>query len=128
MKIAVQRKTNVLVVDDSTERLAWFHTKLKRMVGCATNDSAIKVIEAIEPMPFDMVFMDHDNGQSVEGPTEGTFESVIKVLQDKKFDGVIVVHSPDQVAAMVTFGKYFDTMPCKVYYHMIGSFELTREL
>jgi hypothetical protein len=101
--IYVPKRSSVLVIDDSHERLDWFNKKLTN-VHAVYADSPIKAERAAGFYPYDMVFLDHDAVPELIDKTDPnyydkTFYRVAEALARLRYPGIVIIHSHNPIGA-----------------------------
>jgi len=91
---------DVLVLEDTPERIEWFRHRVPQAVYCATADDAIRELSAHE---FRVVFLDHDLHwmHADNSIVKGTGKEVAMHLAKTGFKGVVVIHSKHDNAVEV---------------------------
>jgi DNA-binding NtrC family response regulator len=100
MTFTIDPTWDVLVMDDTDERLRWFK---QRMPHCTTVKTADEAIEALKTNQFRVVFLDHDLHWMHADNTivKGTGKEVALHLKKIGFTGIVVIHSKHEEAAAV---------------------------
>ena len=97
MTFQIPAHWRVFVLDDTAERLEWFHDRLPNMQSATTAEAAIEIL-AVET--FDMIFLDHDLTWMDAGFPDrqhGNGKEVARFLARTKFTGKIVIHSKNEL-------------------------------
>jgi hypothetical protein len=91
---------DVLVMDDTDERLRWFKQQMPR---CTTVKTADEAITALTTRRFRVLFLDHDLHwmHADNSIVKGTGKEVALHLKKVGFDGIVVIHSRHVEAAAV---------------------------
>lgn len=97
IKITGQRK--YLVIEDNGSRINWFKSKLpiERTTYAWTPEAAVTAV-SIDPLDYDVVFLDHDAVNIFWQPEDkdeakSTFIYAARKLAVRGFAGTVVIHS-----------------------------------
>ena len=97
----------VLVLEDTKDRIRWFH---QRLPDATFVHSANEAIVALSAREFKVVFLDHDLHWTHADNSifKGTGKEVARFLARTAFQGIVVIHSKneDGVAAMKRYLPY----------------------
>ena len=115
---------NILLVEDSVERIVLFYQALQKhnFVVATSADAAIPLVESV---PFDLIYLDYDLGGRVFVPIKDTNTGyrVAQALRGHSCNegATVVVHSMNPVGScacrdLLTNGGY------EVYLHPFGTF------
>jgi hypothetical protein len=91
----------VFVLDDSDARIAWFRQRVPQAVFAKTASEARHILEVTA---FRIVFLDHDLGfldAADPNRLHHNGKEVARYLAIKKFQGIVVIHSLNEVGADV---------------------------
>jgi hypothetical protein len=91
----------VFVLDDSDARIAWFRQRVPQAVFAKTASEARHILEVTA---FRIVFLDHDLGfldAADPNRLHHNGKEVARYLAIKKFQGIVVIHSLNEVGAEV---------------------------
>lgn len=96
----IQPGWSVLVLEDTEERIDWFRERIPHAVYVKTADAAI---QALSSQMFRVIFLDHDLHwmHADNSLVKGTGKEVARHLKKIDFQGVIVIHSKHEEAAVV---------------------------
>ena len=89
----------VLVVEDTEDRISWFRQRLPKAVFAKNAESAFL---ALSQQEFKVAFLDHDLHwmHADNSIFKGTGKEVAKYLAERRFPGIVVIHSrPEEGAA-----------------------------
>lgn len=101
MTIRVPLRNRIFILEDSPERLCWFHDKLQsRVVGEAkTPERAIELLRYLDPNSLDLIFLDHDLGGPFKAPYATEVAEYLAGALKRDWSGLIVIHSHNQPGA-----------------------------
>lgn len=94
----------VFVLDDSDQRLTWFRQRLPQAVFAKSASEARGILEKNE---FKIVFLDHDLGFLDAADPHRLYDNgkeVARFLAIRKFEGIVVIHSLNEVGAKIMQG------------------------
>jgi len=90
----------VLVVEDTEDRISWFRQRLPKAVFAKNAESALL---ALSQQEFKVAFLDHDLHwmHADNSIFKGTGKEVAKYLAERRFQGIVVIHSRHEEGAAV---------------------------
>jgi hypothetical protein len=121
MKFTIAPTWDVLVMDDTDERLRWFRQRIPHAKCVKTADAAIAELSKNQ---YRVVFLDHDLHWMHADNTivKGTGKEVALHLKKSGFSGIVVIHSKHEEAAAV-MSRILPTAKVSPY----GDFEIQVE-
>ena len=117
----VQPDWQVLVVEDTEDRISWFRQRLPKAVFAKNAETAL---QALSQQEFKVAFLDHDLHWMHADNTifKGTGKEVARFIAEQGFQGIVVIHSRNEEGA-AAMKKYLP----KARLAPFGSFEIVTE-
>jgi hypothetical protein len=88
----------VLVLEDTEDSISWFRQRLPKAVFARCAKDALR---ALSQQDFKVVFLDHDLHwlHADNSIFKGTGKEVARFLNEKEFQGIVVIHSRHEEGA-----------------------------
>lgn len=98
MEFFIPRDWQVLVLEDTEERIRWFRDRVPEAHFCTCAKDAMA---ALESSSFNVVFLDHDLHwmHADNSIFTGTGKEVAQFLATTGYDGIVVIHSKNEEGA-----------------------------
>jgi hypothetical protein len=109
-------------VEDTEDRISWFRQRLPKAVFAKCAKDAFR---ALSQQEFKVIFLDHDLHwmHADNSIFKGTGKEVARILAEKDFQGIVIIHSrhEDGAAAMKRYISNTTLAP-------FGSFDIISEV